>query len=88
MDRLVDDPESAPLGEIDRALVGFAVRLTLRPTETTAADVAALRHLGLSDEAVLDLVQVTALFNYYNRLADGLGVEPEPEWETGHGSRE
>ena len=25
-----------------------------------------------------DIVQVTALFNYYNRLAEGLGIDPEP----------
>jgi len=29
---------------------------------------------------VHDIVQVAALFNYYDRLADGLGIEPEPEW--------
>jgi hypothetical protein len=29
---------------------------------------------------------VTALFNYYNRIADGLGIEAEPEWAGGEGS--
>lgn len=27
-----------------------------------------------------DVVQVASLFNYYNRLAEGLGVDDEPEW--------
>jgi alkylhydroperoxidase family enzyme len=40
-------------------------------------DVEALREVGFSDVAIHDIVQVTALFNYYNRLADGLGVDPE-----------
>ena len=30
---------------------------------------------------VSDIVQTTALFNYYDRLADGLGVDPEPDWD-------
>jgi len=30
-----------------------------------------------SDTQILDAVQVVALFNYYTRLADALGVEPE-----------
>ena len=43
-------------------------------------DVTELRHHGFDDTAVSDIVQVTALFNYYDRLADGLGIDPEPEW--------
>ena len=46
-------------------------------------DVEALRHLGLDDGTIHDVVQVTALFNYYDRLADGLGIEPEPEFPVG-----
>lgn len=37
-------------------------------------DVIALRHAGLDDVAIHDVAQVTALFNYYNRIADGLGI--------------
>ena len=47
-----------------------------------AADVDRLRRLGLDDGAIHDVVQVTALFNYYNRLADGLGIDDEPEFEA------
>jgi len=45
------------------------------------ADVEALRQLGFSDGAIHDAVQVAALFAYYNRLADGLGIGDEPEWD-------
>jgi alkylhydroperoxidase family enzyme len=44
------------------------------------ADVVALRRLGLDDPSIHDIVQVTALFNYFDRLADGLGIAPEPEF--------
>jgi len=52
----------------------YATKLSLTPGEMVQADVEALRAVGLSDTAIHDLVQVTALFNYFNRLADGLGI--------------
>ena len=45
----------------------------------TRDDVEALRTAGLSDPAILEIVHVTGFFSYYNRLADGLGIDPEPE---------
>lgn len=59
---------------IDRALLEFARKLTLEPAAMNAADVERLRAHGLSDEQVSHTVQVVALFNYYNRIADGLGI--------------
>lgn len=37
----------------------------------------ALRALGLDDRAIHDATQVIGYFNYINRVADALGVEPE-----------
>ena len=41
-------------------------------------DVQALRDAGFTDRAIHDAAQVAAYFNYINRIADGLGVDPEP----------
>ena len=41
------------------------------------ADLDALRSAGLDDRAIHDAAQVIAYFNYINRVADSLGVEPE-----------
>ena len=38
-------------------------------------DVVGLRSVGLTDEQILSTVAITSLFNFMNRLADGLGVE-------------
>lgn len=43
------------------------------------ADVAFLSDHGWSDRAIHDACQVVAYFNYINRIADGLGVDLEPE---------
>ena len=39
------------------------------------ADVDGLRAVGLTDEQVLSTVAITCVFNFMNRLADGLGVQ-------------
>ena len=44
-------------------------------------DVALLRAQGLDDPAIHDAIQVIAYFNYINRIAEGVGVDLEPEWE-------
>ena len=72
-----DDGAWDALAPRDRALLEYAVKLTRTPSAVTREDVDALRAHGLSDEAVHDVAQITALFNYYNRLADGLGIAPE-----------
>ena len=42
-------------------------------------DVETLRRHGLGDRDILDAVEVIAYFNYINRIADALGIDPEPE---------
>jgi alkylhydroperoxidase family enzyme len=39
-----------------------------------------LRELGLDDAAIHDAIQVIGYFNYINRVAEGVGTDPEPEW--------
>ena len=48
----------------------------------TAADVERLRSEGLTDEDVMDVAEVTGMFNFTNRMASGLGWPPNPEYET------
>ncbi len=59
-------------------MLDFAVALTRAPQAMTRAHVEQLREVGFDDRAISQIVQVTALFNYYNRVADGLGIDPEP----------
>jgi uncharacterized peroxidase-related enzyme len=68
------DPMAAPLEPVDAALVRFAEVLTRHPASVTEADLDSLRAEGLDDRAIHDAVQVIALFAYYNRMAEGLGV--------------
>ena len=77
------DYRKARLSSADRAMLDYVVKLTLTPAEMRREDVQTLREHGFDDTAIYDIVQIASLFAYYNRLADGLGIEDEPEWQGG-----
>ena len=77
--RLLDEGVDTPLGDHERAIVDYAVKLSLKPASVTPQDLAPLRQVGLSDLAILDLTHVIGMFNWANHLFLTLGeVEPEP----------
>ena len=67
----------ADLSPADRALCAFAEKLTRCPQDSTAEDIDQLRQHGFDDRGIHDAVQIIGYFNYINRVADALGVEPE-----------
>jgi uncharacterized peroxidase-related enzyme len=76
----MEDYRRAALEPRLRLLLDFAVRVTDEVHTVDEARVAELRAAGWEDAAILEAVEVIGFFNYYNRLVDALGVEPEPEW--------
>ncbi len=68
----------AKLTPRQKALAKFAERVTRTPSAIRRQDVETLRRHGLTDRDILDAVEVIAFFNYINRVADALGVDPEP----------
>jgi alkylhydroperoxidase family enzyme len=56
------------------------VKLTHLAAEVGENDVSALRAVGLTDAEISDAIQVIGYFNYVTRVADGVGIEDEPEW--------
>jgi uncharacterized peroxidase-related enzyme len=63
-----------------RALCDFAIKLTAAPATVGFEDADALRAFGWDDAAIHDAIQVISYFNYINRVAEGVGIEDEPEW--------
>jgi len=57
--------------------------VTRDATKVTSRDLDALRAEGFRDEDILDAVEIIGFFNYYARMADALGVEPESHWAEG-----
>ena len=78
-----EDYRSAPIDGATRALLDFAVMVTRDATKVTPRDLDALRAQGFRDEDILDAVEIIGFFNYYARMANALGVEPEAQWTEG-----
>jgi len=63
------------LSEAEYAMLEFAEKLTLTPSNMRETDVQKLRDVGWTDRDILDIVHVCAYFNFRVRVVDGLGLE-------------
>jgi uncharacterized peroxidase-related enzyme len=72
----------ADLKPRERAMLDFAVKLTEQSSRCTEEDIEALREASWTDEDVMDIAEVAAMFNFTNRLASGLGWLPNDEFVT------
>jgi len=77
MEKVAQDYLTADLDKQDFEICKYAEKLTKTPFKMTEIDIDNLRNQGLSDEAIFDINQITAYFNYVNRIVHGLGVELE-----------
>ena len=59
------------------AICNFAKKLTETPNLVDKQDIELLESYDFSDKDISQIVQIIAYFNYINRVADGLGLEPE-----------
>jgi uncharacterized peroxidase-related enzyme len=78
--RIVRDGELSDVAPKLRPVLALARKLTLVPESVTEADADALAAAGWDDAALYYTVAVTALFNFMNRLVEGLGIELEPSY--------
>ena len=71
---MLDDYRTAPIGAAEKALFAFIDKMNRESTALGAADVAAVKAAGWTDEALYDAITVCALFNFYNRWITATGV--------------
>jgi alkylhydroperoxidase family enzyme len=72
---VLEDWRSAPVEPKLRAALAFVEKLTLDPASVGPADIAPMRAVGISDEAIEDAVHACTLFSVYDRLADSFEFE-------------
>lgn len=74
-------PEAAgrtsPLDAVTREIIALAVSATNGCRYCVNSHTAAVRKLGLSVEALGEVLAIVALFNSTNALADGYQIEPD-----------
>ena len=75
VEQVKDDWRQMELSEAEYAMLEFAEKLTLTPSNMREADVQKLRDVGWTDRDILDIVHVCAYFNFRVRVVDGLGLE-------------
>jgi uncharacterized peroxidase-related enzyme len=79
-DQVATDWRKAELDERQRAILEFAVRLSVEPWTVTPEQLDALRGHGLSDDDIWDVGSIVAFFAMSNRLVHLAGTMPNDEF--------
>src|SRR5215510_10171180 len=82
-EELVDsriDIDGAAVDPKMRPVLRYARKLTQQPSSLTQADANAIFAAGWEGAALYYTVAVTALFNFMNRLVEGMGIELDPSY--------
>lgn len=79
-DLITLDHRRAPLTDRQRAILDYAVLLTVAPGDRAALE--NLRAHRLSDEDLWDVAEIAASFNFTNRMAHATGMTPNPEYHA------
>jgi alkylhydroperoxidase family enzyme len=69
--------EEAGLDDAHRALLDYVTKVTEAAYRTTPEDVQLLRQHAWSDSQIAEAVYITAMFAFFNRVADAFGVPPQ-----------
>jgi alkylhydroperoxidase family enzyme len=67
----------------ERALLQYVELITVAAYRSTAEDVEKLRVAGWNDKQIAEAVYITALFAFFNRVADAFGVPSQEYLSTG-----
>ena len=79
-DRITFDYRRAGLTTRTMAMLDYAFKITTDPAACTESDIQRLREFDFSDEAIFDIAEIAAMFNFTNRLASATGMLPNPEY--------
>jgi uncharacterized peroxidase-related enzyme len=71
---LLGDIETASIDDRMKPLLRYVKKLTHLPARLTRSDADAVYAAGWNDQALHDAISVCALFNFMNRLVEGIGV--------------
>jgi uncharacterized peroxidase-related enzyme len=74
VDRVCDDPASAPITDKLKALLQIAAATRVSGHDVTPSLVAAAHDAGATDAEIHDVVLIAAAFSMFNRYVDALGT--------------
>lgn len=79
-DQLAINYRKAEITPRQRAMLDFAMKVSVNSAEVGDDDIAALKAHGFDDEAVWDIGAITAFFGMSNRLANLTSMRPNDEF--------
>jgi uncharacterized peroxidase-related enzyme len=79
-DQVATNHLKADIGERQRAMLAFALKVCKDSGAIVEADFEALRAQGFTDEDIWDVGAITALFGLSNRMANLLSLRPNDEF--------
>lgn len=79
---LAADHGTAGLERVDVAVMDLAEKVAADATSVTEEDIDRLRFVGLSDADILDVVLAAAARCFFSKVLDGLGTEPDREYNA------
>jgi alkylhydroperoxidase family enzyme len=74
--------DEAVLSPAERALLEYVEKVTQAAYRTTSEDVQTLRDHGWTEPQIAEAVYITAMFAFFNRVADAFGVSPQGYLES------
>ena len=78
VDRLREGSLESDWSQEDRSVLGLASKFARNTYKVTEKDAIYLREMGLDDEAYVDILNTVSIQTSLDRLANALGVEPDP----------
>jgi alkylhydroperoxidase family enzyme len=69
--------DEAGLTSAEKSLLDYAQLVTEAASRTTSDDVQKLRDAGWNENQIAEAVYITAMFAFFNRVADAFGVAPQ-----------
>lgn len=79
MEALLTDIDRAPVEEKMKPILKYVKKLTETPSKIVKSDADAVLEAGWSEQALYHAVSVCALFNFMNRIVEGMGVKANPD---------
>ena len=69
--------DEAELSASERSLLDYVTKVTEAAYRTTEEDVQTLRDHGWTEPQIAEAVYITAMFAFFNRVADAFGISPQ-----------
>lgn len=69
--------EKAGLSASERLLLDYVKKVTEAAPRTTPEDVQQLRDAGWTEPQIAEAIYITAMFAFFNRVADAFGISPQ-----------